>query len=139
MIITILLSVSISSLVALLAMIAWQAFALRQGHVEAGSSQSLSAVIQPKIDHAAFHFSTFAGAVLKRFSILLLSGIRVLLLLSKQLIIKLEKRFANIINAVKGKGPTSKKGSVSVFLREVEQYRLEVQSLYDGDNSETAR
>ncbi len=135
MLINILLLISLSSFALLVGMIAWQMFALRQGRVGYGHGPSLSAMIQPKIDHAAFHFSTFAGALLKRLSLLVLSGIRFLLVLSKQLISRLEKRFGRIINAVKGKGAVSKKGSVSLFLREVEQYRLEVRSAEEGETA----
>ncbi|HYC83033.1 MAG TPA: hypothetical protein VEB60_00585 [Candidatus Paceibacterota bacterium] len=137
MLIIILLSTSLASLTALVGMIVWQMVALRQGRAGYGHGPSLSAVIQPKIDHAAFHFSTFASALLKRLSLLVLSGIRSLLVLVKQLLGRLEKRFGRTINAMKGKGPVSKKGSVSLFRQEVEQYRLEVRSAKEDSVSRT--
>jgi hypothetical protein len=116
------------SLGAVVSLVGWQVFALRRGWVSEHSHQPLGSMIEPKVDRAAFTLATFVRAFAHFLSLKILVTIRTMLLISKYIITKVEKRFANIISTVKGRGVVTKKGSVSLFLKEIEVARVEVRS-----------
>jgi len=84
---------------------------------------SLSSIIEPKVDTLAYHIVVSWKEVLHfgYVSILLLT--EKLIKVFKFLIIKVEKRFARIVNQVRGKGEINKKGAVSLFLREIKDHQ----------------
>lgn len=97
-----------------------RAFVLRRtNHNFHTSEPSLHVFVKPTLDYSAFKFITWLKAWLRHASLHLLMLAAKGLSLVKYLVVKLEQKFAKVIRSVRGQGPTGKRGSVSLFLREV--------------------
>jgi len=84
---------------------------------------SIHMFVKPTIDYSAFRLVTG----LKQASHwLAISGLELtgkLLTVFKFIVIKLEHRFSKVVNSVRGKGSIGKRGSVSIFLKEIEEHK----------------
>lgn len=103
---------------AVIGTILWRMLAFRRG-VSFQPQTSLSTVIDPQIDNLAYYLISGSRLLIKQIYILLILSGHNLIKFFKFLIIKIEKRFAKIVNQVKGKGEISQKGAVSLFLKEI--------------------
>ena len=72
--------------------------------------------------------STIIGSrnLIKQIYILLILLGHQLVKFFKFFIIKVEKRFAKVVNQIKGKGEISQKGAVSLFLKEIKDHQIQV-------------
>ena len=97
-----------------------RAFVLRRtAHHFHTHEPSLHVFVKPTLDYSAFKFITWLKAWLRHLSLHLLMLMVKALSLLKYFVVKLEQKFAKVIRSVRGQGPTGKRGSVSLFLREV--------------------
>lgn len=91
----------------------------RTNHNFHTAEPSLHVFVKPTLDYSAFKFITWLKVWLRHTSLQLLMLVAKGLAVVKYLVVKLEQRFAKVIRSVRGQGPTGKRGSVSLFLREV--------------------
>src|SRR6056297_2141682 len=100
----------------------WQ---LRKGE-SFKSRLPLTPVVESWIDFLAFNIVTGARKLFRYIylSIILLG--EELIKLFKKIIIKIEKRFDRIVSQVKGRADISKKGSVSLFLKEIKEHQQNI-------------
>jgi len=123
---TILIWISALSLVAISTMIAIRLLAIRSDKITVIEQPTLFSALQEKIDWLAVFFVLLCRESLKFISLYTLFGLKKIAAYLKVGIIKLENRFAYIIDMVHGKGEVSKKGAVSFFLREIKDHNDKV-------------
>ncbi len=84
---------------------------------------SIHMFVKPTIDYSAFRLVTGSRKLGHRLMVITLELLGKLLSLFKFIIIRLEHRFSKIVNSVRGKGSIGKRGSVSLFLKEIEEHK----------------
>ena len=100
---------------------------IRRGEVYDVKS-GLSVVIEPKIDKLAYGVIVLAKETVRYGYILVVLVVEKIIQLIKYLVIKMEKRFARIVNQVRGKGEITKPGAASLFLKEIKKHRDKVKA-----------
>lgn len=120
---TILIWISALSFVAMISMVSLRVVAIRNGKVTELDQPSIHSVVQPKVDFTAFFFVVLCRDIFKYLSLHFLLFIHRTLSLLKLYTIKVEKRFSRIIDAVHGKGVEGKRGSVSIFLHDLQVHK----------------
>ena len=103
----------------------WRMLEFRRG-ISYPPSVSLSTVIEPQIDKLAYYLIIGSRNLIKQIYILLILLGHQLVKFFKFFIIKVEKRFAKVVNQIKGKGEISQKGAVSLFLKEIKDHQIQV-------------
>ncbi|MEK7477963.1 MAG: hypothetical protein AAB645_01175 [Patescibacteria group bacterium] len=119
----ILIWIAAISFIALTIMVMIRIAALRNGQAIIVEQSDLHLVVQTKIDDLAVLFVLICREMSKFLSLYVLVFLQRLVSLLKVEIIRVEKKFSRIIDAIKGKGETSKKGAVSFFLREIQDHK----------------
>ncbi len=94
--------------------------ALRQGQEFELTSSNLYRSSQLFFDHLAFNLVQAVRLVLARGFILLVNGSHRLISWARQGISRAEKHFAKIADMVNGKGKIPERGTVSLFLKEID-------------------
>lgn len=84
---------------------------------------SIHVFVKPTIDYSAFRLVTGLKQLAHRLMVGSLELTGKFLSLLKFVVIKFEHRFSRVVNSVRGKGSLGKRGSVSVFLREIEDHK----------------
>ena len=98
---------------------------IKQG-VNFSLEPDLSSVVNPKIDSLAYYLVISSRELVRYSYVFLVLLIDHLLKWLKSLIIKIEKRFAKIVNQVKGKRQLGERGAVSLFLKEIKDHHDKV-------------
>lgn len=84
---------------------------------------SIHMFVKPTIDYSAFRLVTGLKKLGHRLMVWGLEATAKLLSVFKFIVIKLEHRFSKVVNSVRGKGSIGKRGSVSIFLKEIEEHK----------------
>jgi hypothetical protein len=85
---------------------------------------SLHVFVKPTIDYSAFQLVNFTKLLIRRLIIYGLTLIGRLLSFLKYGLTRIERRFAGLINSVRGQGTINReRGSVSLFLRQIDETR----------------
>lgn len=84
---------------------------------------NVHALIEPVIDYLAFQFVLLCKDAGKRLTLFTLSLAREGATVLRRIAGKLEYQFSHLINLVKGRGIHNNRGSVSFFLREIDEYK----------------
>lgn len=100
---------------------------IRQGGVY-NIEPGLMAVVEPKINKLAYYVVILSKEIVRYSYILLLLLVERIIKLTKLLVIKIEKRFSKVVNQVKGKGEINKRGSVSLFLKEIKDHKEKIKT-----------
>jgi hypothetical protein len=96
-----------------------QVAALRRGRTIMSNHPTLVSIVLPQAERLyGFVFSWVAWTLHHTYLALLLAG-KQILAVSRRVITKVEKRFTKVISTVRGKGALHKRGSASLFLREI--------------------
>lgn len=118
----ILLWVVIASFVALFVTISLRVISIRQGKTFDFERLHSYNFIQNLIDYFAYRLVDFTKKIWRQGSLLAMLLVHRLLDWAKAQTAKLERRFARLVDTVHGRGvvASAKKGSVSLFLQEIE-------------------
>lgn len=114
------------SFLALTTMVVMQVFAFKAGRVVTMEQSDRPSIMQTKIDDLAVLFVLVCHEGSKFLSLHVLVFLHRLVSSVKMATIQVEKKFSRVINAVRGKGEPSKKGTVSFFLREIQDHKNRV-------------
>lgn len=91
------------------------------------TSQPTSEILEPAITTIAHSLIVAVRYVVKYFSIRFLVVLHRLASLGRTILTRIEKRFALLIDAVRGRGPSDRhRGSVSFFLEQIKDYKEEM-------------
>ncbi|MEK7622196.1 MAG: hypothetical protein AAB415_03375 [Patescibacteria group bacterium] len=93
------------------------------------AAQSASEVLAPVIAATAYGLIAMTRRLVKFFSIHFLVAVHALVSLGHVILTRIEKRFALLIDAVRGRGQTPSdrhRGSVSFFLEQIKDYKEEM-------------
>jgi hypothetical protein len=116
---TILICISILSFLLMSAMIGIRLSAIKGGKIIVMEQPTLFSSLQEKIDWLAVLFVLVCRETLKLASLYTLLFLKKIAYYLKMGSAKVEKRFAHVIDMVRGKGSIEKRGAVSFFLREI--------------------
>lgn len=106
-----------------LSAILWRILSIKKGKIYQ-TTAPLSTIVEPKVDALAYYVVIFSREAVRQSYILSVLLVEKAIKISKIVIIKIEKRFAKVVNQVRGKGEVSKnRGAVSFFLQEVKDHR----------------
>ena len=92
-------------------------------------SQSTSEILEPAITTTAHGLITAVRYIIKYLSIRFLVALHTLASLGRLVLTRIEKRFARLIDAVRGRGQTPgdrHRGSTSFFLEQIKDYKDEM-------------
>lgn len=92
---------------------------IRSGQEYIRHPESLSSLLAPKIDALAVLLVLVAGNSLRWLSHKIIIYSHRLLSILKELVIKVEGKFAGVVDTIHGRGQIDKKSSTSFFLREI--------------------
>ena len=115
--------ISLASLLGLVWLFARQTILLSRGDVLITDGADLHLFIEPTINYLAYKFVSLCREIGRRSMLFTLSLGRELSIAGRQVLGRLEHRFAHLINLVKGRGMPVNRGSVSFFLRELDEYK----------------
>ena len=93
------------------------------------TSRSASEILEPVIATTAHSLITAVRYIVKSFSIRFLVALHTLASFGRAVLTRIEKRFALLIDAVRGRGQTPDdrhRGSVSFFLEQIKDYKEEM-------------
>ncbi len=93
------------------------------------ASRSTSEILEPVITTTAHSLITAVRYIVKYLSIRFLVALHTLASLGRMVLTRIEKRFALLIDAVRGRGQTPSdrhRGSVSFFLEQIKDYKEEM-------------
>lgn len=119
---TILIWVSAIAFVAMVTMVGIRIAEIRLGKVVEIKHPSLHSIIQPKIDFIAYLFVVICRDISKFVSLHVLVTVHRAMSFLKVALIKSEKKFSRVIDAVHGRGPEGKRESASFFLVEIQRH-----------------
>ncbi len=105
-------------------MVSQRLWALRAGRVTITAETPLHHLLQEKIDLVAVVLVLACRDGLKYLSLRTLRFLSHLTSVLKMWVIRLEKKFSKIIDLIKGKNVTSRKGAISFFLKEIEDHKV---------------
>ncbi len=96
--------------------------------VEPQAQSSMSEVVEPFVSSAAYGLIDATRQLAKHFSIRFLMVLHSLVSFGRAILTRIEKRFALLIDAVRGHGhtPPDRRGSVSFFLEQIKDYKDEM-------------
>ncbi len=100
---------------------------IRQGATYAIQPSILS-IVEPRVDKLAYYLVISSREVFHYGYILGLLLVERIIKLIKYFVLKVEKRFAKIVNQVKGRGEITKKGAASLFLREIKDHQDKIKA-----------
>ncbi|MEX0919048.1 MAG: hypothetical protein WDZ85_03770 [Candidatus Paceibacterota bacterium] len=104
------------------AIVGWRLIEIRRGAVFP-RQPALWPMIDHWLDVLAFFIVTGSKSLLKQSYLILLIAGEKLIKLFKYLILRVERRFTRVVNQVKGRHDISKRGSASLFLREIKRHQ----------------
>lgn len=119
----ILILTSVLSLLSIATMVGGRILAIRSGRIAVIEQPTFFSIIQTRIDWLAVIFVLVCREGLKFVFLHAMMSLKKAASYLKVWAIKVEKRFAKVIDLVHGKGATSKKGAVSFFLREIKDHQ----------------
>ena len=93
------------------------------------ASRSTSEVLEPVITTTAYSLVTAVRYIVKYSSIRFLVALHTMASFGRAVLTRIEKRFALLIDAVRGRGQTPSdrhRGSVSFFLEQIKDYKEEM-------------
>ncbi|MFH1169971.1 MAG: hypothetical protein V1704_00150 [Candidatus Vogelbacteria bacterium] len=93
------------------------------------TSQSASEILEPVIATTAHSLITAVRYIVRHLSIRFLVALHTLASFGRAVLTRIEKRFALLIDAVRGRGQTPSdrhRGSVSFFLEQIKDYKEEM-------------
>lgn len=105
-------------------LVAKRMYLLRQtGEIFHAHEPSIHVFVKPTIDYSAYRLVTGLKKLSHRLAVMVLELTGKSLSLFKFVVIRLEHRFSKVVNSVRGKGSIGKRGSVSIFLKEIEDHK----------------
>lgn len=91
-------------------------------------SQSAGNIVEPLVSSTAYGLIDLTRQIIKHLSIHFLVALHSLATFARHILTRIEKRFALLIDAVRGHShtPTDRRGSVSFFLEQIKDYKDEM-------------
>lgn len=116
----ILIWLSLGSFVVLFVILSLRIIALRQGREFELTGSDFYRSGQLFFDHLAFNLVQAVRLILARVFIFLVNGSHQLITMARKGISRAEKHFAKIADIVNGKGQLPERGTMSLFLKEID-------------------
>lgn len=117
------ISIFIVSFLALYVTLSYRAFAIRNNSISIQSDDRIFQSMSYFVDLIAFYIVMGLKYGARNTYLFLLVISHNAISLIKYLVVKVERRFIKLIDSVRGKGIVHKKGSASLFLREIKEYQ----------------